>query len=262
MAVADMGGAVGGKKVEVVFADHQNKADVAAAKAREVVRHRRRRHADRRHQLRHRLAMAKVAVEKKKLFIAIGAATSALTNEQCNPYTVHWAYDTVALAKGTGNAVVKQGGKTWFFLTADYAFGARCRTTPAVVRRRRRQRWSARCATRCRPPTSPRPSCCRRRPQQGRDPRPGQRRRRHHQLDQGRQRVRHHQDEPSWPACWSSSTTSTRPGPEDHAGHVPDRQLVLEPRRRRAPGAASSSRRSSACLRRSRPATTRPRCTT
>jgi branched-chain amino acid transport system substrate-binding protein len=70
------------------------------------------------------LAMAKVAAEKKKPFLVVGAATSALTNDQCTPYTVHWAYDTVALAKGTGNAVVKAGGKSWYFLTADYAFGA------------------------------------------------------------------------------------------------------------------------------------------
>jgi branched-chain amino acid transport system substrate-binding protein len=85
------------------------------------------------------LAMAKVAAEKKKLFHRIGAATSALTNEQCTPYTVHYAYDTVALAKGTGNAVVKQGGKSWFFLTADYAFGRRCRPTPPGRQGRRRQ---------------------------------------------------------------------------------------------------------------------------
>jgi branched-chain amino acid transport system substrate-binding protein len=67
--------------------------------------------------------MAKVALEKKKLFISIGAGSAALTNEQCSPYTIHYAYDTVALAKGTGNAVVKAGGKSWYFLTADYAFG-------------------------------------------------------------------------------------------------------------------------------------------
>ena len=123
MAVAEMGGAVAGKKIEVLVADHQNKADVAAAKAREwfdtqgvdmLIGGTNSGTA---------LAMAKVAQEKKKLFISVGAATSALTNEQCSPYTVHWAYDTTALAKGTGNAVVKAGGKSWYFLTADYAFG-------------------------------------------------------------------------------------------------------------------------------------------
>ena len=135
MAVAEMGGAINGKKIEVVYADHQNKADVAAAKAREwfdtqgldmLIGGTNSGTA---------LAMAKVAAEKKKPFIVVGAATAALTNDQCNPYTVHWAYDTVALAKGTGNAVVKQGGKSWFFLQADYAFGAQLQNdTSNVVR--------------------------------------------------------------------------------------------------------------------------------
>src|SRR5439155_13839248 len=115
---------VNGKKVEVLVADYLNKPDVAAGKAREWF--------DQQGvdvliggtNSGTSLAMAKVAQEKKKPFIAVGAASSALTNEQCSPYTVHYAYDTTALAKGTGNAVVKAGGKTWFFLTADYAFGA------------------------------------------------------------------------------------------------------------------------------------------
>ncbi|MBK7531247.1 ABC transporter substrate-binding protein [Piscinibacter sp.] len=133
MAVADMGGAVAGKKIEVVFADHQNKADVAAAKAREwfdtqgldmLIGGTNSGTA---------LAMAKVAAEKKKPFLVVGAATSALTNEQCTPYTVHWAYDTVALAKGTGNAVVKAGGKSWYFLTADYAFGSALQNDTSTV---------------------------------------------------------------------------------------------------------------------------------
>ncbi len=123
MAVADLGSAVAGKKIEVLVADHQNKADVAASKAREWF--------DQQGvdlliggtNSGTSLAMAKVAAEKKKPFIAIGAGSSALTNDQCSPYTIHYAYDTVALAKGTGPAVVKAGGKSWFFLTADYAFG-------------------------------------------------------------------------------------------------------------------------------------------
>ncbi len=135
MAVAEMGGAIAGKKIEVLVADHQNKADVAAAKAREwfdtqgvdmLIGGTNSGTA---------LAMAKVAQEKKKLFVSVGAATSALTNEQCSPYTVHWAYDTTALAKGTGNAVVKAGGKSWYFLTADYAFGSQLQNdTSAVVK--------------------------------------------------------------------------------------------------------------------------------
>ena len=135
MAIADAGGTIAGKKVELLVADHQNKADVAAAKAREwfdtqgvdmLIGGTNSGTA---------LAMAKVAQEKKKPFISVGAATSALTNDQCSPYTVHYAYDTTALAKGTGNAVVKNGGKTWFFLTADYAFGAQLQNdTSAVVK--------------------------------------------------------------------------------------------------------------------------------
>lgn len=123
MAVADAGGSVAGKKIEVLFADHQNKADVAAAKAREWFDTQGLDLLIGGTNSGTSLAMAKVAAEKKKPFIAVGAGTSALTNEQCNAYTVHWAYDTVALAKGTGTAVVKAGGKSWYFLTADYAFG-------------------------------------------------------------------------------------------------------------------------------------------
>ena len=112
MAIADMKGMAAGKKVEIIFADHQNKADVASAKAREWIDTQGLDLLIGGTNSGTSLAMAKVAAEKKKPFIAVGAATSALTNDQCNAYTVHWAYDTVALAKGTGNAVVKAGGKS------------------------------------------------------------------------------------------------------------------------------------------------------
>jgi branched-chain amino acid transport system substrate-binding protein len=124
MAIADAGGAVNGKKIELLYADHQNKADIAAAKAREWFDTQGLDMLIGGTNSGTSLAMARVAAEKKKPFLVVGAASSALTNEQCTPYTVHWAYDTVALAKGTGNAIVKAGGKTWYFLTADYAFGA------------------------------------------------------------------------------------------------------------------------------------------
>ena len=123
MAIADMGGNINGKKIEVVSADHQNKADIAASKAREWFDQQGLDMLIGGTNSATNLAMAKVAAEKKKPFISIGAATSRLTNEECTPYTVHYAYDTVALARGTGGAIVKQGGKDWFFLTADYAFG-------------------------------------------------------------------------------------------------------------------------------------------
>ena len=124
MAIADLGGAINGKKVEFVVADHQNKADIAASKAREWFDQQGVDMLIGGTNSGANLAMAKVAAEKKKVFFSVGAATSRLTNEECTPYTVHYAYDTVALARGTGGAIVKQGGKDWYFLTADYAFGA------------------------------------------------------------------------------------------------------------------------------------------
>lgn len=124
MAIADMGGAINGKKIEFIVADHQNKADIAASKAREWIDTQGLDLLIGGTNSGANLAMAKIAAEKKKIFISIGAASSRLTNEECTPYTVHYAYDTVALARGTGSAIIKQGGKSWFFLTADYAFGA------------------------------------------------------------------------------------------------------------------------------------------
>ncbi|MES2015793.1 MAG: ABC transporter substrate-binding protein [Pseudomonadota bacterium] len=123
MAIADMGGMVNGKKVEFVVADHQNKADIAASKAREWFDQQGVDMLIGGTNSGANLAMAKIAAEKKKVFISIGAGSARLTNEDCSPYTVHYAYDTVALARGTGGATVKQGGKSWYFLTADYAFG-------------------------------------------------------------------------------------------------------------------------------------------
>jgi branched-chain amino acid transport system substrate-binding protein len=135
MAVAEMGGNINGKKIEILFADHQNKPDIAASKAREWFDTQGLDMLIGGTTSSTGLSMSAVAREKKKPFLVVGAATSALTNEQCSPYTVHWAYDTVALAKGTGNAVVKAGGKTWYFLTADYAFGAALQNdTSAVVK--------------------------------------------------------------------------------------------------------------------------------
>lgn len=123
MAIADMGGMVNGKKVEFVVADHQNKADIAASKAREWFDQQGVDMLIGGTNSGTNLAMAKIASEKKKVFISIGAGSARLTNEECTPYTIHYAYDTIALARGTGSTIVKQGGKTWYFLTADYAFG-------------------------------------------------------------------------------------------------------------------------------------------
>ena len=135
MAIADAGGELHGKKIELVFADHQNKADVAAARAREWFDQQKIDMLIGGTNSGVNLALAGIAAERKKPFFAIGAAASDLTGSQCTPYTVHWAYDTVALARGTGSAVVKAGGKSWYFLTADYAFGhALERDTANVVK--------------------------------------------------------------------------------------------------------------------------------
>ncbi|HEV2560135.1 MAG TPA: ABC transporter substrate-binding protein [Microvirga sp.] len=123
MAVADFGGKVLGKNVEVISADHQNKADVAASKAREWYDTQGVDLITESLNSSVALAVSKVATEKKRVQIVTGAATSRLSNEDCGPFTVHYVYDTYALAQGTGAAVVKAGGDSWFFLTADYAFG-------------------------------------------------------------------------------------------------------------------------------------------
>ena len=123
MAIDDFGGKVLGMPIELLTADHQNKADIAASKAREWIDTQGLTMLFGGTQSGTALASAKVAAEKKRVYINNGAASSALTNEQCTPYTVHYAYDTVALAKGTGSAIVDGGGKSWYFLTADYAFG-------------------------------------------------------------------------------------------------------------------------------------------
>lgn len=110
-------------KIEVISADHQNKGDISANKAREWI------DQDKVDMIADlvttstALAVMKVAKEKDRITLVSGAASTPITNEQCTDTNVHYTYDTYALATGTGRAVVKQGGKTWFFLTADYAFG-------------------------------------------------------------------------------------------------------------------------------------------
>jgi branched-chain amino acid transport system substrate-binding protein len=110
-------------KVELVYADHQNKADIAANKAREWFE---RDNVDMVTDLvttSTALAVMKIGKEMNRVVLVSGAGSTRITNEDCNDLTVHWTYDTYALAHGTAKAVVQQGGKTWFFLTADYAFG-------------------------------------------------------------------------------------------------------------------------------------------
>ena len=123
MAIDDFGGKVLGKPIELLTVDHQNKADIAASKAREWIDTQNLTMIFSGTNSGTALALAKVADEKKRVMINNGAGSSALTNEACTPYSVHYAYDTVALSKGAAGAIVDNGGKNWFFLTADYAFG-------------------------------------------------------------------------------------------------------------------------------------------
>src|SRR5437660_6943753 len=133
-AVEDFGAAAKGMKVEIVSGDHQNKPDIGLSVARQWF------DVDKVDAIADvptssvALAINELTRDKNKVFLAVGPATSDLTGKACSPNTVHWIYDTWALANGTGNAIVKRGGDTWFFLTADYAFGyALERDTEAVV---------------------------------------------------------------------------------------------------------------------------------
>ena len=122
-ALEDYGTAAKGLKVEIVVADHQNKADIGTSVARSWFD---RDGVDLLLEVANSgvgLAVAGVAREKNKVYINTGAATSDLTGAQCNANTIHWVYDTYMLAKSTGGAMVKAGGSTWYFITADYAFG-------------------------------------------------------------------------------------------------------------------------------------------
>jgi branched-chain amino acid transport system substrate-binding protein len=134
MAIDEFGGSVLGKKIELVTGDIQNKADVAASLASRWYDSEKVDMILGAGASSSSIAIQGVAGEKKKIFLAPDPASSDITGKLCNPYTVHWVYDTAALANGTGSAVVKSGGKTWFFLTADYAFGyALERDVAAVV---------------------------------------------------------------------------------------------------------------------------------
>ncbi len=133
MAIDDFGGKVLGKPIELVTADHQNKADIAANKAREWF------DADKVDVIADlptsscALAVMEVAKQKNRVTLISTGASTKITNANCTATNVHWTYDTYALAVGTGRAVVANGGDTWFFLTADYAFGHSLEEDTAAV---------------------------------------------------------------------------------------------------------------------------------
>jgi branched-chain amino acid transport system substrate-binding protein len=123
MAVEDFGGSVLGRKIEVLSADHQNKADIAVDLARQWI--------DTQHvamlgdlmNSSAAIAIVALAKDKKRIAIVNGASSSSITDQHCTPYSIHYTWDTYALAHGTAGQIVKQGGDSWFFITVDYAFG-------------------------------------------------------------------------------------------------------------------------------------------
>jgi branched-chain amino acid transport system substrate-binding protein len=225
MAAEDFKAKEKGINVTVVSADHQNKPDVGSNIARQwydqdgvdaiadvptssVA-----------------LAINQVTREKNKIFLNSGAATSDLTGKQCSPNTVHWTYDTYALAQGTGGAMVKAGGDTWFFLTADYAFGhALERDTTAIVQKNGGKVLGAvktpfpgtdfssfllqAQASKAKVIGSPM-------------------RRRHDQLDQAGGRVRHHAGRPEARRAPGLRHGHPRARPADRAGSRADRVILL-----------------------------------
>jgi branched-chain amino acid transport system substrate-binding protein len=133
MAIADFGGTVLGRKIVTLTADHQNKPDIGASKFREWVDERGLNVLFGGSNTGVNIAMTKVAAAKKVPLFVIGAGGASLTNEDCTAYTVHYVYDTTALANGTATVIVNAGGKTWFYLTADYAFGTQLQNAASKV---------------------------------------------------------------------------------------------------------------------------------
>ena len=135
MAVADFGGTVRGKPIEIVFAGHQNKADVAATIARRWIDEEKVDAIADVGPSSAAAAVQEITRDRNRMFLISGAASSDLTGKACSPVGIHWTYDTYATANGTAKALVKQGGDTWFFLTADYTFGTALErdTTKVVV---------------------------------------------------------------------------------------------------------------------------------
>ena len=231
LAVADFTKTNPNVKVEIVTGDHQNKPDVGTQLANQWF------DVDKVDMIIDipnsgvALAVSQVAANKNKLFIVSGAAASDLTGPKCNANTIHWTYDTWMLANGTGKAMVKTGGDTWFFLTADYAFGhALERDTGEVV-----EKNGGKVLGKVRHPLNtirllvvPAAGAV----VEGQGHRPRQRRRRHHQFDQAGGRVRHRQGRAEARRPPGVRERRQRARPADRAGPVADRKLVLGRQRR------------------------------
>ena len=247
MAIEDFGGEVLGQKIEIVTADHQNKPDLGTAIARrwydvEGV--------DMITELTTSsvaLAVQELSKEKKKIDIVVGAATSRLTGDACTPYGFHWAYDTHALAVGTGGSLVKAGGDSWFFITADYAFGyALEKDTSDIVKAK-----GGKVLGSVRIPLNtvgllllPAAGA----ELEGQDHRPCQCRPRHHQLDQAGGGIRHRQGRPEARRPAADARRSPRPRARGCPRPGADRRLLLGPRRQEPrPSASASSSAPAAC---------------
>ena len=254
MAVEDFGGKVLERPIEIVNADHQNKPDVASNIARQWY------DVDKVDAIMElttssvALAVQQLSREKKKIDIVTGAATTDLTGKHCSPYGFHWAYDTRALAVGTGGALVEQGGDTWFFLTADYAFGHSLEEdTGRYVKSKGGKVLGA-----VRHPLSasrllvlPAPGAG----LEGQGHRPRQRRPRHLERHQAGGRVRHRAGRAAPRGAPVHPRRGARPRPPGGAGPRAHGGLLLGPRRpepRRSPSASWSA--PDACRTWSRPA--------
>ena len=226
MAIEDSGLAAKGWKIDLVSADHQNKPDIATTIARQWIDVEK---VDIFMDVLNSgvaLAVNNLVKEKNAIMINTGAATSDLTNAQCSPNTIHWVYDTYMLANSTGQALVKAGGDTWYFLTADYAFGARAgarhhRGRGEVGRQGHRHRQaSAEFVGLFVVPAAGAGF-------QGQDHRHGERRRRHHQYHQAGVRIRHRRRRPEARRSAAVHHRRALARPEGGAGPQLHRNLLL-----------------------------------
>src|SRR5271170_2468285 len=133
MAIADFGGSVLGRKIVLLYADHQNKADIGASKAREWTDQRGLNMLLGGANTAAAIATARVIAAKKIPYFVLGSVGASLVNEDCTAYTIQYILNTTSLANGTASAVAKSGGKTWFYLTADYTFGAQLQAAASKV---------------------------------------------------------------------------------------------------------------------------------
>ena len=241
MAVEDSGLTAKGWKIDIISGDHLNKPDVGVNIARQWF------DVDKVDVIVDvpnsgvALAVSNVVKEKNGVLINSGAGTSDLTNAQCTPNTIHWTYDTYTLAHGTGSALAKAGGDSWFFLTADYAFGAALeRDTTAAVHGGGRQGCRRRQASAQHVGLLVVPAAGA--GLEGQDHRPRQRRRRYHHLDQAGRRIRHHRGRTEARGAAAVHHRRSLARSQHRAGPQLHRNLLLGPERSGPAPSPSASR--------------------